>query len=384
MVVLNDQRRSVKITGISDPVKTNVDAINETSTTIITISSHLTLAVDDSVTFAKETDITEVAIPDSGVYSFVQGFPVLEKFKRTLKTVASGVTSLTLDYTKDLEKDMKITGTGVDGNDPTISADITSDTAITVSDSQTIADETELTFEMPDNRYDITLYPLTAVLGDGVPRYSSTDCDTLPTYSIYQYIDPIVQISPSSALSNVTTAGTITLTGKANRVAGTNGDITISMTATKSDGNLEASREPRFSSVDSETSDFSNTLNTTTKTVRESGCDNKDIVHLNNTTGIRIGMIVTGNSIDIGKTITVKSITGTAVKLSSKQTIQKDNTLTFSSMFNMRISDLATAFSANGGLTTGVCTITGTGKITTFGIDSFTSTLSLDNFLSIL
>ena len=49
MIVANDQRRNVKITGISEPVKANVDAINETSTTYITISSQLTLAVNSSI-----------------------------------------------------------------------------------------------------------------------------------------------------------------------------------------------------------------------------------------------------------------------------------------------------------------------------------------------
>jgi len=391
MIVLNGQRRNVKITGISDSVKTNVDAINETSTTYISISSHLTFAADASIIFAKETDITEVAIPDSGAYYFTQEFPPLEKFKRTLKTAASATTSLTLDYTSDLENDMRITGTGVDGNNPTIGLIKLSTTqgvdpdgvTINVSDAQTIADETELTFEMPDNRYDITLYPLMAILGDDVPRYSSTDCDTLPTYSIYQYIDPIVEIAPSSALSNVTVDGTVTFTGKANRAAGTNGDITISMTATKSDGNLATSRAPRFSSIDSESSDFSNTLNTVAKKVREGDCNDRDIVHLNNVAGIRVGMIVTGGGINTNKTITVKSITGTAVKLSEKQTIQKDDTLTFSSMFNMHISSLTATLSPNGGQATGICTIAGTGKITTFGIDSFTSTFAFDNFLSI-
>ena len=397
MVVLNDQRRGVKITSISNPVKTNVDAINETSTTIITISSHLTFAVDGSITFAKETDITEVAIPDSGVYSFVQRFPSLEKFKRTLKTVASSTVSLTLDYNDGLEKDMKITGTGVDGYDPKIKGtDLDVDTdgvTIIVNELQTIADETELTFETPDNRYDITLYPLMAILGNDVPRYSSKDNDTLPTCSIYQYIDPIVQISPYSVLSNVTTTGTITLTGKANKSAvGTNGDITINMTATKSDGTLVKSREPRFSSVDSESSDFSNTLNTVTKTVREGDLNNKNIVHLNNVAGIRVGMIVTGgnineqysgNSTGNSLKVIVKSITGTAVELSSKQTIQKDDILTFSSMFNMRITGLTATLSDNGGLSNGICTVAGTGKFTTFGIDSFTSTFNFDNFLSV-
>jgi|10_taG_2_1085330.scaffolds.fasta_scaffold01232_2 hypothetical protein len=376
MVVLNDQRRGVKITGISDPVKTNVDAINETSTTYITISSHLTFAVDDSITFAKEGDITEVAIPDSGTYSFTQRFPVLEKFKRTLKTVASGTTSLDLDYNDDLEDSMKITGTGVDGNDPIISSNGVNADGVTVavSDSQTIADETELSFEMPDNRYDITIQPLMALLNS----------DVLSTCSIYQYVNPIVQISPSSALANVTTAGTITLTGKANRTAGANGNITINMTAIKSDGNLEASREPRFSSIDSEASDFSNTLNTVTKTIREGDLNDRSIIHLNNVAGIRVGMVVTGSNIDIYETVTVKSIVGTTVELSSKQTTQKDDILAFSSMFDMNISGLTATFSANGGLPTGTCTITGKGTITTFGIDSFTSTLSLDNFLSIV
>ena len=287
---------------------------------------------------------------------------------------------------------MRITGTGVDGNNPTIGLTKLSTTVgvladgvtISASDAQTIADETELTFEMPDNRYDITLYPLMAILRDGIPTYSSTDCDTLPTYSVYQYIDPIVEIAPSSALSNVTTAGTVTFTGKANRTTtGTSGDIAISMPATKSDGNLAVSREPRFSSTDSTLSDFSNTLNSVTKIVREGDCNDRDIVHLNNITGIRVGMVITGESINNNKTITVKSITGTAVKLSEKQTIQKDEALVFSSMCEMHIRSLTATLSANGGLTTGICTVAGTGKITTFGVDSFTSTFDFDNFLSI-
>ena len=375
MVVLNDQRRGVKITGISNPAETNVDAINETSTTYITISSHLTFAANDNVTFVKETDITEVAIPSSGIYSFTQKFPVLEKFKRTLKTVAYGTTSLNLDYNDDLEDDMKITGTGVDGNNPIISSDgVNADgVTITVSDSQTIADETELTFEMPDNRYDITIKPLMALLNSNV----------LSTCSIYQYVDPIVQIVPSTTLSNVTTTGTVTFTDKANTLAvGTAGDITINMVATKSDGTLIKSREPRFSSSDSTLSDFSNTLNTTTKIVRED-IYNTTIVHLNNITGIRVGMIVTGESIDANKTVTVKSIVGTTVKLSSKLTIQKDDTLVFNSMFNMSISSLTATLTDNGGLSNGVCTVTGTGKIRTFGIDSFVSTFNFDNFLSV-
>ena len=154
------------------------------------------------------------------------------------------------------------------------------------------------------------------------------------------------------------------------------------MTATKSNGNLSVRKQPQFSDVDSESSDFSNTLNTVTKRVREGDCKDRDIVHLNNVTGIRVGMIVIGGGIDTNKTITVKSITGTAVKLSEKQTIQKDDMLSFSSMFNMRISGLTATLSANGGLTTGVCTVTGTGKITTFGIDSFTSTFDFDKILS--
>ena len=388
MVLLNDQKRNVKITSITDPVKANVDTVTESTTTNISISSFLTFAVDAPVVFVKEAELTEVVIPDSGTYSFIQNFPALEKFKRTLKTAASADTSLTLDYNDNLERSMKITGTGVDGNDPIIVDDVTGvnddGVQIRVSDAQTIADETELTFEMPDNRYDITLYPLKAILSDNIPTYSSDECDTLPTYSIYQYIDAKVQIAPSSALSNVTVDGTITLTGKANKTAGANGDITISMTATKSDGNLATSRDPRFSAIDSTISDFSNTVNVMTKRVRNNGCRDKDIVHLNNTTDIRVGMIVTGESIDNNMIVTVKSITGAAVKLSSKQTIQKDVVLTFASMYNISISGLTATLSANGGLSTGVCTVTGTGKISTFGIDSFTSVFNFDNFLSIV
>ena len=381
MVLLNNQRRNVKIKGISKSSKTNEDAINETSSTYITVSNYITLAADTPVVFVKEQELKEIVIPNSGSFSFVQHFPPLERFKRTLKTAASSASSLTLDYTKDLEKNMKISGTGVDGNNPIISADITSDTIVSVTPAQTIDDETELTFEMPDNRYDITIRPINALIGDSIPKYSSKDCDIMPAYSIYQYVDPVVEFIPSSALSNVTTSGTVSYTGKVNKPYST--DITISMTATKSDGNLATSRNPRFSASDSTVSDFDNTLNTTTKKVREGDCHDKDIVHLNNTTGIRTGMIVTGNNIDENKTVTVKSIVGTSVKLSEKQPIEKDDKLQFSSMHKITLHSLTAALSPNGGHSTGTCTVTGSGKITTFGVDSFKSTFSFDNFLSI-
>ena len=401
MVVLNNQRRNVKITSITDTVKSNVDAVNETSSINITVSSHLTFSAGESITFAKEGELTKVVIPENGTYSFVQNFPALEKFTRTLKTAASSAKSLTLDYTKDLEDDMKITGTGVDGNDPVISSNgVDPDgVTITVSDSQTIADETRLTFEMPDNRYDITLYPINAILGNDVPRYSSDDCDILPTYSIHQYIDPVVQFVPSTDISNVTVSGAVSYRGNVYKnTYGSASDIStnivISMTATKSDGNLVSSRNPRFSTVDPDSSDFSNTLNTFVKTVREGDCVSRDIVHLNNTTGIRVGMIVTkvnieqpqayqtSNDFTSSKTITVKSITGTSVMLSSKLSVDKDSELAFTSMYVFNISGLTSTLSANGGHATGICTVEGRGAITTFGIDSFTSTFNFDNFLS--
>jgi len=384
MVVLNNQRRNVKITSITDTVKSNVDAVNETSSINITISSHLTFSAGSAVSFAKEGDLTEITIPNSGIYSFAQNFPPLDKFIRTLKTGAVDSATLTLDYTKDLEDNMKITGSGVDGNDPIISSSGVSPDGVTirVSDAQNIDDETQLTLEAPDNRYDITLYPVNALIGDDIPKYSSDDCDTLPTYSIYQYINPIVQFVPSSDISNVTVDGTVSYTGIANNNT-IGADITISMTATKSDGNLAISRNPRFSEIDPDLSDFSNTLNIFTKTVREGDCIDKDIIHLNNTTGIRVGMIVTGENINNSKTITVKSITGTAVELSSKVSVNKDSELAFTSMYMYSIGGLTATLSANGGLATGICTVTGAGRITLFGIDSFTSTFSFDNFLSL-
>ena len=52
-------------------------------------------------------------------------------------------------------------------------------------------------------------------------------------------------------------------------------------------------------------------------------------------------------------------------------------------MYRMNISGLEATLSANGGLATGICTVTGTVSIDIFGIDSFTSTFDFDNFLSI-
>ena len=51
MIVLNSQKRNVKITSIGKPINTNVDAINESSTAIISVSSFLTFSVNDTVNF---------------------------------------------------------------------------------------------------------------------------------------------------------------------------------------------------------------------------------------------------------------------------------------------------------------------------------------------
>ena len=85
---------------------------------------------------------------------------------------------------------------------------------------------------------------------------------------------------------------------------------------------------------------------------------------------------------DSAQNATDEQVSFDAVKFSEKQTVNKGDTLTFSSMFRINISDLTATLSANGGLTTGICTVTGTGKIITFGVDSFTSTFNFDNFLS--
>tara|TARA_R110002012_G_scaffold64466_2_gene169490 strand:- start:2971 stop:4365 length:1395 start_codon:yes stop_codon:yes gene_type:complete len=383
MVLLNDQRRNVKITSVSKSVTTNKDAVNETSSTYITISGQLTIAANTQIIFAKESELKEVVIPSSGYFSFTQHFPALERFKRTLKTAASSATSLTLDYTKDLEDNMKITGTGVDGNDPRISTNgINPDgTTITVSDSQTINDETELTFEMPDNKYDITIHPLKAIIGDNIPKYPSDGCDDIPNYSIYQYTDPIIQFTPSTSLANTTVAGGVYYTGKANR-PNTNTDIVINMTATETAAGLVRSRNPRFSSSNSTNSDFSSMIGKFTRKVRI-GCRDRDIVHLSNTTDIAVDMVVTGNNIDKNKTVKVKSITGSAVKLSEKQLIKKDDILTFDNGSNIIIHSLTSTLSDNGGISNGVCTVTGSGKIRNFGTKSIASNFNFDNFIEI-
>ena len=274
---------------------------------------------------------------------------------------------------------MRMSGTGVDGNNPTISEDIISDTDITVSTSQGITDETELTFEVPENRYDITLHPLNATLGYDVPTYSSDDCDTLPTYCLYQYIDPVIEFTPSCSIANTTTTGTVSYK---RGISDTR--ISISMTATRSDGSaFTKSRNPRFSSTNSTLSDFSNTTTRTTKRVREDGCTDTDNIHLNNTTDISVGMVVTGTNISDGPyKVTVKKITGSSVELSSKQTVNKNDNLTFSNEAGFSIINLEATLSTNAGTDNAICTVTGSGRVTNFGIQSIASTFNFDNFIS--
>tara|TARA_R100000742_G_C4179648_1_gene15206 strand:+ start:55 stop:435 length:381 start_codon:yes stop_codon:yes gene_type:complete len=113
------------------------------------------------------------------------------------------------------------------------------------------------------------------------------------------------------------------------------------------------------------------------------GCRDRDIVHLSNTTDIVVDMVVTGNNIDKNKTVKVKSITGSAVKLSEKQLIKKDDILTFDNGSNIIIHSLTSTLSDNGGISNGVCTVTGSGKIRNFGTKSIASTFNFDNFIEI-
>ena len=218
---------------------------------------------------------------------------------------------------------MRMTGTGVDGNNVTISSiEPASSTKINVSGSQTISDDTTLTFEVAENKYDITITPIKGLLSTSIPT-------TTPTYSVYQYMDPIIEIAPSTANGSITLTGTVSLRGYASGSAPSNlsnynrtNTLTINMTATHSSNDLAVDRQPRFSNQDSTLSDFSNSISNVTKKVQHDCAEAFSDIPLNNITDIRVGMIVIGKGI-VGDRVTVKSITDLLLSYLQNKSFQK-------------------------------------------------------------
>ena len=387
----------------------------------IIISKPQTISANTSLTFSGGGLLDDAVIPRSGTYSFNQSFPKLRTYIKILKEAASSTTILTLDSTINLEIGMRMSGAGVDGEYVTIES-IDSDTQITVSVAQTIADETTLIFTMSYNRYSILIRPYKgSALSSSIPH-------KIPTYHINQYINPVVAFVPTITLASSTVTGTVSLSKPIGHkpfptpssgvtpltslslprgtTAKNEGLVTISMTATSTSGGFKIDRQPRFSSTDSTLSDFTNT-NIIKKQISVYSGVETPIVVLNNTTDLTVGMRVVGGGIvqpviptdceevqspvnPDYKDVTIKSITGNTVTLSWPQTLPCESTLAFNnggtSVFieNLTavLSEKFTEGSAEGKVADGVCTVTGTGHISKFGKDSTTCTIDFDNFLS--
>jgi hypothetical protein len=305
---------------------------------------------------------------------------------------------------------MRVTGSGVDGQHVTIkSIDTTqSDSAqITVSETQTISDETTLTFTTSYNVYNIHVKPRKgSVLGGSIPL-------DIPTYQIKQYIDPVITFTPTTALANSSVTGTISLTKPTGYTSVPSVEINtrptevnLSIVATSTSGAFTIDRQPRFSNSNSTLSDFTNTSSVTKQVAVYSGHETPFIV-LNNATDLTVGMRVTGHNIvqpvipvdDCNpesqspanpdyKEVTIKSITDNVIELSHSQTIPCEDVLKFDNGGTfISISDLSAVLSENtplegSAVANGKCTITGTGIVQKFGKDSITCTINIDNFLS--
>ena len=88
-------------------------------------------------------------------------------------------------------------------------------------------------------------------------------------------------------------------------------------------------------------------------------------------------MFVLGRGI-VGDRVTVKSITGSSVKLSSKQKLLKNTNLTFYSTTNIFVRKLSATASGTR------VTITGTAFVSNFGKESIASTFDVDKFISVV
>ena len=380
-----------------------VSSVGDDTANFIVVSKPQTINSNTPLTFTDVYTLSDIKLPSNGIYVYKQRFPNLRKYTKTLKTAASSTTTLTLDDTTNLKVGMRMTGTGVDGNNPTIST-IDTDTQITVSDSQTISDETQLSFTQDSNQYNITITPK-----DGVKLYSDIPVG-FPTYSIKQYIDPIVTIEPSTTLSSVTVTGSTVYTKPINHkpeITNVNQSTaspkknlalaTISMVATSTSGAIAIDRQPRFSTKIS-SSDFTN-LSVVKKRVAGHSGSNTPLVVLNNSTDLVVGMRVTGKNIeqpavysstDTSKglkheEVTIKTIhsNGNIITLSSPQTLSPDQNLTFDNGGTfVKIKDLSATLGNTASIVNGKCTVTGTAVVSRVGKYSLTSTINFDDFLS--
>ena len=382
---------------------TIVSSVTDGISPYIVISKPKTISANDPLFFSSFDYLDDIKIPDNGIYVYNQEFPKLSKHRKTLKTAASSTTILTLDNVINLEDGMRINGSGVDGNNPTIST-IDNDTQITVSDTQTISDETALTFTQSDNQYNITITPKPDV------KFYSDIPEGFPTYSIKQYIDPIITIEPSTTLSNVTVTGSINYSRPVNSTIKTtranqttispNRDLAlakISMVATSTSGAIVIDRQPLFSPRIS-LSDFTN-LSAIKKQVAGHSGPNTPLVVLNNVTDLTVGMVVTGDNIKHPSVyssvatnkglkheeVTIKTIHSGSniIRLSSPQTLTPNQSLTFSNGGTVvYIKDLSATLGNTASIVNGKCTVTGTAVISKVGKYSFTSTINFNDFLS--
>ena len=399
---VNDIKAGMQVEGSGINDGTTISSVVDAESPYIIISKAKSIDADASLSFNNFDYLNNVALPDNGIYIYNQRFPRLTEHIKTLKTAASSTTILTLDNVINLEVGMRITGTGVDGNNPTIST-IDSDTQITVSDTQTISDETELTFTQASNQYNITITP-----NAGVRFYSDIPIG-FPTYSIKQYIDPIITIEPSTTLSSVTVTGSVVYIKPAGSVPeitkanqptiSPKRDLalaTISMVATSTSGAISIDRQPLFSARIS-LSDFTN-LSVIKKLVVGHSGPNNPLVTLNDTSDLVVGMRVTGSNIEQPaiysspdttegleyEEVTIETIhSGNVITLSSPQTLAPNQRLVFDNGGTVvNIKDLSATLGNTASIVNGKCTVTGTAVISKVGKYSLTSTINFNDFLS--
>jgi len=380
-------------------------SVNDVEAPHVTISKPQTLDIATGLNFSKGSLLERAIIPESGKFTRDIVVPQLKKYLKTLKTAASSSTTLLLDDTTNLEVGMRLSGTYVDGSHTTIKS-VDSNTQVTVSTAQTIADETTLAFTISHNIYNffITVHTETgATLNSNIPT-------TNPTYYVEQYIDPVITFTPTTTLGNTTVTGDISITKPINYKPQTLSThsleknktrANIRMVATSTSGAISISSQPKSTNF-TNVSAFKKFITTCSGT-------STPIVILDNTTGLVAGMRVTGEGVvqpllpvdplndevispanQDYKPITIKSVDNDKViTLSSAQTLPCDgNYLIFdnggTSILLTGLKAVLSEYVPTVGSTVadGVCTVTGIANISKFGKESVTCTVNFDNFLS--
>ena len=169
--------------------------------------------IDSSLTTSTIINNNGVSIPiikrkigKSGVYSFYQQFPSLDKNKTRLNGAASAARTIVVEDGEGIKIDDKVisksisTGSNIKVEEINPAGGVDSINELYLSSPITAPDKSSISFQR-SSTYTISLIPdLSSTLGSSIST-------TYPGYTLYQYIDPTLTLKVSTAVDTFTING---------------------------------------------------------------------------------------------------------------------------------------------------------------------------------